>query len=269
MGALSLNGSGMPAELGAFCTMDAGTTDRLLAVAVAPFVGSFLGVVIRRLPNGRPVVFGRSACENCGRHLQPLDLVPILSWVVFGGRCRYCGAHIGLFHPAIEGAALAVALITAVMAPNAQWCWAGTLLGWLLLALAWIDAEHAVLPDALTLPLVLLGLLATWQLQPWVLGDHAAAAAIGYLAFRAIALLYRRLRHREGLGEGDAKLLAAGGAWLGVAALPVTVLLAALCGVIAVMARLARDPTRDFLARVSFGPWLALAIWTVWLGVTR
>ena len=232
----------------------------------APFVGSVLGVLVRRLPRGEPVGWARSRCEACGATLGARDLVPLLSYVLLRGRCRRCAAPISPMHPAIELAAVAVAASAALVAPDPATLWADCALGWGLLALAWIDAEHLRLPDALTLPLLLLGLAATALLDPAALADHALAAALGYAAFRAVSLGYRRWRGREGLGAGDAKLLAAGGAWVGLEALSSVVLLGAvlgLCGA-ALLVRPGREGWRT--TRVPFGPSLALAIWAVQLG---
>ncbi|MBV9784143.1 MAG: prepilin peptidase [Acidisphaera sp.] len=237
----------------------------LLAVILAPFIGSFLGVLIRRLPEGRPVATGRSVCESCGRPLDARDLVPLGSYLAFGGRCRTCRAPIGFFHFAVELAALTVALWAVAAEADPVRLWADCVLGWTLLALAWIDWQHFRLPDVLTLPLVLLGLGATAILQPADLVDHAAGAVAGYLAFRAIGAAYRRLRGREGLGQGDAKLLAAAGAWVGVASLPMVALVAALTGL--TLAGLWRLGGRAMTAttRLPFGPCLAFALWIVWL----
>jgi leader peptidase (prepilin peptidase) / N-methyltransferase len=243
----------------------------LAPLLIAPFVGSFLGVLIRRLPAGAPVVLARSCCEACGHALGPLELVPIASYAVLRGRCRRCQAAIGSFHPAVELAAFAVAGIAA-LAPGGDdppFLWAGCVLGWGLLALAWIDAEHMRLPDALTLPLVLLGLGATWVLDPLALTDHALGATLGYLAFRGISFGYRALRGREGLGRGDACLLAAAGAWLGWQALPVLVLGAAVLALLQAATMLLRARRIDARIALPFGPALALATWLSWLASAR
>ena len=236
--------------------------DWLWPVLAAPFAGSLLGVLVRRLPAGRPVLWDRSVCESCGRPLGPADLVPLASYLALHGRCRQCGARISPFHPVIELAALAVALSAVLFDAETGRIWAGCALGWTLLALAWIDAEHLSLPDVLTLPLVVAGLLATWLLDPAMLADHALGAAAGWLALWAVAAGYRRARGREGLGQGDAKLLAAGGAWLGWEALPWVVLLAALGGLAWALTRRGHLSATTVL---PFGPCLAAAIWLLWL----
>ncbi len=122
-----------------------------------------------------------------------------------------------------------------------------------------------LMPDALTLPLILFGMAATWLQEPGSMLNHAVGAATGYLAFRGIAWLYRSLRGCHGLGQGDAKLLAAAGAWIGWAALPllvVTAALAALATALVAMAAGRRIHTRTAL---PFGPFLAAALWFMWL----
>ncbi len=239
---------------------------RLAPLLAAPVVGSWLGVLIRRLPRGAPVALARSRCEACGTVLGPLELVPLLSWLWLRGRCRHCRATIDRFHVAIELAATGVAAWAVwVAGDDTLRAWLGCGLGWTLLALAWIDLEWFILPDALTLPLLLGGLAATWLAEPDALADAALGAALGWLVFAAVAAGYRALRGRDGLGGGDAKLLAAAGAWLGWQALPEVMLLAALAalGVVGTV-RLARGQTSNG-GKLAFGPWLALATWLVWL----
>ena len=234
----------------------------LLPLLLSPFIGSFLGVVIRRLPLGLPITLARSACEGCGRALPARDLVPLLSFAALRGRCRFCRAGIARFHVWIELAAIAVAGWAMLRTADPATLWANCALGWSLLALAWIDWDHLRLPDALTLPLVALGLLATWWLEPDAAADHALAAGAGYLAFRGVAWAYFALRRREGLGQGDAKLLAAAGAWVGLAGLPTIVLGAALIALTATLVqRLVQRHAAD--TPIPFGPYLALATWLV------
>jgi leader peptidase (prepilin peptidase) / N-methyltransferase len=233
-------------------------------VVAAPFIGSFLGVLIRRLPEGRPIVWARSACEACGAGLTASELVPLVSWVIARGRCGHCGRPVGWFYPAVELAALAVALI-ALAVDDIETAWLDCLLGWWLLTLAWIDVRRLILPDVLTLPLIVAGLLAAAVLDPDSLAERALGAALGYLALRAVAWAYLRLRGREGLGQGDAKLLAAAGAWLGAVALPQVILVAALSALLVAAALRFSGRTMHAHSALPFGPFLALAIWALWL----
>ncbi|MDR3452360.1 MAG: A24 family peptidase, partial [Rhodoferax sp.] len=205
-------------------------------------------------------------CDSCGATLGARELVPLLSYVVQRGRCRHCNAPIGLFAPAMELAAVAIALWAGSVFV-ADTLWISCVLGWMLLALAVADWNSYRLPDGLTLPLLLIGLGATAWLWPGELTDHALAAALGYGLFRGVAWLYRRLRGRDGLGGGDAKLLAASGAWVGLAALPWVILVAALAGLALGLALAVHRRRLSARMALPFGPCLALATWLVWLYV--
>jgi leader peptidase (prepilin peptidase)/N-methyltransferase len=240
------------------------TAGTILALLVAPFVGSFLGVVVERLPEARPIALARSSCDHCGATLGARDLVPLLSWLARRGRCGCGKVRLSAFYPGIELAALAVA-VSATLVLSGWLLWASLALGWTLLALAAIDLRHYLLPDALTLPLIAAGLAVAWLIEPARLGDHALGAAAGFIGFTVIAWLYRRLREREGLGRGDAKLLGAGGAWLGWQALPSVVALAAVVALAVALAGTLLGAKLGATTKIAFGPYLALAIWLVWL----
>jgi leader peptidase (prepilin peptidase)/N-methyltransferase len=134
-----------------------------------------------------------------------------------------------------------------------------------LLTLSWIDIRYMCLPDVLTLPLLLAGLAVSLLLFPSEATAHAVAAAIGYLALRGVAWSYRILRGREGLGGGDAKLMAAAGAWLGLAALPYVLLIAALLGLSMALYLTIMGRRLQAQSALPFGPCLAFAFWLVWL----
>lgn len=236
----------------------------IVAILLAPIIGSFLGVLIQRLPEDRPVVAARSACEHCGRALGPLDLVPIVSYLALGGKCRSCGQTIDRFHLQVELAAL-VPAIWAASLDDGMRLWADCVLGWTLLALSWIDWRHMILPDVLTLPLVLAGLGAAALLDPDHLVDHAIGAAVGFLLFTAIAWAYRRARGRDGLGEGDAKLLAAAGAWVSWSGIAEIMLIAALTGLVIALGYRLAGRRIDGQTPIQFGPCLAFGTWVVWL----
>ncbi len=235
-------------------------------VLAAPCVGSFLALLAERLPVGRPIVWARSECAQCGHALGPRDLVPVVSWLVSRGRCRHCAARVSPFYPAVELAALTVALWSLAVLPG--WlAWAGAGLGWALIALAAADLRHGVLPDEITLPLVLAGIALVWIVDPARPQDHAIGATAGFLVVLALRALYRRLRRREGIGLGDAKLMAAAGAWVGWQGLSSMLLIAAATGlgaaVAVAFAARGRGPAPQ--DEVSFGPFLALGLWLTWL----
>ncbi len=233
-------------------------------VVAAPFVGSFLSVVVTRLPEGRGIVFGRSACPHCGQALGLRDLVPVASWLWRRGRCRTCGAAIGWLYPALELGAFGLALWAALAVP-APVVWWSCGFGWLLLALAAIDLRCLRLPDALTLPLGLGGLAFAGLMVPALLADHALGAALGFAACWGLAAAYRAFRGREGLGGGDARLLAAGGAWVSWEGLGGTMAIAAVSALLVVAGLLlgGRRLTGDSM--LPFGPFLCLGLWLTWL----
>ena len=237
----------------------------LAPIFMSPIAGSFVGVLVRRLPEDRPIAWARSQCESCQRTLGLTDLVPIASYLALRGRCATCRAPIAPFHLAIELAAVAVAVWAATVSQDAAWLWTACMLGWGLLALSWIDAEHMRLPDALTLPLLAAGIAAQTMLASERFTESVLGAIVGYLGFRAIALTYRLCRGREGLGGGDAKLLSVAGAWVGWAALPDVILLAAVFGLGLAVVMKMRGRTIDRVAIIPFGPCLALALWIVYL----
>src|ERR1700749_1919714 len=160
----------------------------LWPVLASPFIGSFLGVLVTRLPEGRSVVGVRSACDHCGHALGPADLIPIASWLALRGRCRYCDAKITVLPLFMEVAALLVAIWAATVSVGLA-LWAGCVLGWVLLTLAAIDFRDGILPDVLTLPLIGIGLVATYFLSPWQLLDSAIGAAAGFAIFALIRWL--------------------------------------------------------------------------------
>lgn len=233
-------------------------------VVAAPFVGSFLGLLIVRLPARDPVVLGRSHCPKCQTPLGPRDLVPILSWAIHRGRCRHCGDAISPLYPAVELAATLVALWAVLVLPG--WlAWAGAGFGWTLLALAAIDARHFLLPDVLTLPLAAAGLVVAGAVDPGALADHLIGGGAGALALALLAGAYWLLRRREGLGQGDIKLFGAIGCWTAWPGLPSVLFYAALAALAWVLARRAGGARLTATTRLPFGPFLCLGGWLVWL----
>lgn len=236
----------------------------LVVLVAAPFIGSFIGLLVMRLPEGRPVVFARSTCDHCSEPLSGYDLVPIFSWMIRRARCRYCGSHLSAFYPLVELGAFSLAAWAAAI--TAGWVLVATVFfGWGLLTLALIDWRTQTLPDIVTLPLAGAGLTVAFPLDHGSIIDHVLGAAAGFMAFEAIAILYRLLRGRVGLGHGDAKLLAALGAWVSWIGLPTVVLYAGVIGLAAALASsLAGQPVAA-TDRLPFGTFLAIGGWLVWL----
>lgn len=183
------------------------------------------------------------------------------------GRLRYNNRQ------AISGVVLGALIIPVWSAGVVGWSWAGLWgvgLGWALMWLAAIDARTFLLPDRITLPLLGAGLAFGYVLHPALIMDHVIGAIAGYLLIWSVAAIYQALRGHSGLGLGDAKLYAAGGAWLTWQGLPTVLIIASLSGLLLALARrsfagqdLPKDPIP--LDPMPFGPPLALGIWLTWL----
>ena len=238
-------------------------------VVISPFVGSFLGVLVTRLPEGRSVVWGRSRCAVCGTRLGVRDLIPVASFLWLGGRCRHCGAPLPRRLLLAEGLAVCAALIAVMVATGPAELVLAALWLWLLIPLAVIDATHYRLPDALTAALfvvgVPLGLLTPGAGLPEVL----LSAGLGVGALAVIRLGYRRVRGREGLGAGDVKLMAGIGAALPPEALPWVTLVAAVLALAAVLLVPGWRRRAHAAAPLPFGTFLCVAAALTWLSIGR
>jgi leader peptidase (prepilin peptidase) / N-methyltransferase len=206
--------------------------DSYLTLLVAAFgmaVGSFLNVCIYRVPQRLSIVSPRSRCTSCGRSLSWFDNVPVVSYLVLGGRCRSCGAPISPVYPIVE-------LATAAVFVAMYWAYGPTLmlLVRLLFACAMvvlfvIDLQHQILPNRITLPGIVVGLALSGVVGPgWA--QSLIGITIGGGVLFAIAEVYYRVRHEEGLGMGDVKMLAMIGAFLGWKLVLVTLVLSSIVG---------------------------------------
>jgi leader peptidase (prepilin peptidase)/N-methyltransferase len=244
-------------------------------------VGSFLNVVIHRLPKmlergwreecaelaGQPapqkprydLVVPRSACPACGHGIRAWENVPIVSWLVLGGKCSACRSKISLKYPLVEalaglGAAYAVWRFGATAAALGA-----VLFIWFTIALAFIDQETGLLPDSLTLPLVWIGLLVNLAGGFVSLQDAVIGAVAGYMALWVVFHAYRLATGREGMGYGDFKMNAAVGAFLGWKLLPLVILLSSLVGLFfGALQMFAVRGRWEAGFRFHFGPYLAI-----------
>ncbi|OOG59655.1 A24 family peptidase [Rhodanobacter sp. C03] len=254
-----------------------------LAAVLGLLVGSFLNVVILRLPermaagwrqearevleleaDAAPlppgIVREPSHCPQCKHPLSALDNIPLFGWLLLRGRCRYCQARISIQYPLVE---LLSSVLSAVIVWKFGPTWpalAGLLLTWTLIALSGIDFRTQLLPDQLTFPLLWLGLLLA--LLPMFVAAPAAiiGAAIGYLSLWSVYWVFKLLTGKEGMGYGDFKLLAALGAWMGPVALLPIILLSSLIGALVGGSLIAlRRHQRE--VPMPFGPFIAAAGW--------
>ena len=245
-------------------------------------VGSFLNVVIYRLPvmmerqwhadahatlhpeaqiqaaERFDLIAPRSRCPSCGHQIRWWENIPVLSYLILRGRCSSCHATISPRYPLVE---LITALLTAAVV--VRWGASGDSLAyivllWALITLALIDFDTTLLPDSITLPLLWLGLLWHAWLHPEQLSSAVWGAVVGYLALWTVYQGFKLLTGKEGMGFGDFKLLAALGAWFGVAALLPIILLSSICGaVIGIALQLLKLTERG--RPIPFGPFLAAA----------
>ncbi len=262
-----------------------------LIVVLALLIGSFLNVVIHRLPlmmerdwrsqcdellatpatklpEGRfDLMVPRSQCPACDAPITALQNVPILSYILLRGRCANCGTTISARYPAVEA-------LTAVLSGLVAWRFgfgteaaAAILLTWVLVAVTFIDFDHQIIPDSISLPLVWIGLTLSLfhPLQGasvlFIAPQTAIVGALaGYLSLWSVYHLFRLVTGKEGMGYGDFKLLAALGAWLGWQQLPMIIILSALVGAVLGIALIVVRG-RDRNIPMPFGPFLAAAGW--------
>jgi leader peptidase (prepilin peptidase)/N-methyltransferase len=237
---------------------------RWVAPVFGAAVGSFLNVVIWRLPRGESLVRPGSHCPGCGAPIRGYDNIPILSWLVLRGRCRSCRGRISVRYPLIE-------LLTALLCLGLfyrfgpSWSFlAYFVFAAGLLAASAIDLEHRIIPDELSLGGIGLGLAVSWLPRATVRPlDSLLAAGIGFLALFLVIAGYWLATRREGMGLGDAKLLAAIGAFLGWRAIPFVLFAGSLCGVIGGLAMIGWHRQGRFY-KIPFGPFLSLGAW-LWL----
>ena len=249
------------------------------AAILGLMVGSFLNVVIHRLPRmmearwkadcaeleGREppatepynLLHPASACPACGAPIRAWQNVPVVSWIALRGRCASCKAPIGVRYPLVE---LFTGALTVLVAWRFGFSWtlaAGLVFAWALVALTFIDFDTQLLPDDITLPLLWLGLIVNLFGLFASLRDAVLGAVAGYMLLWLVYWAFRLIAKKEGMGYGDFKLLAAIGAWTGWQLLPFVILASAgvgaiVGGLVLWLSRRGRD------TRIPFGPYLAL-----------
>jgi leader peptidase (prepilin peptidase)/N-methyltransferase len=241
-------------------------------------VGSFLNVVIHRLPimlerawqqecaelsgtaleprENLNLLLPRSHCPQCGHVIKPLENIPILSWLFLGRKCSACGTPISWRYPAVEAGAALLAVFCAWHFGVGWKAVAAMIFCWTLVVLALIDLDTQLLPDDLTLPLLWLGLLLNLSGTFVSLSEAVLGAAAGYLVLWAVFWVFKLVTGKEGMGYGDFKLLAALGAWMGWFMLPAIILLSSLVGA-AIGISLILFARHDRRKPIPFGPYLA------------
>jgi len=224
-----------------------------LAAVGGLVAGSFLNVVIARLPDGRSLIRPSSHCPNCGTPVRPYDNVPVVSWLLLRGRCRSCGESISARYPLVEGLT-AVLCALVVVAKGTHWdAWLGIAMVLTLVPVTFIDLDRQIIPNRILLPGAAAALAILAVGQPHRLPEHliAAGAAGGFLLLAVMA-------YPRGMGMGDVKLAAVLGLFLGRSVAP-AMLAALLSGSLLGAAIIAQKGAREGRkTKVPFGPFLAL-----------
>lgn len=251
----------------------------VIAGVVGVVVGSFLNVVILRLPprlhyeGSLPlsmehtgeippgIICPASHCPSCKTSIRAWQNIPVISFVLLRGQCRHCGVRIGLRYPLVEllSGILSV-IVVLVLGLNWQGL-VGLLLTWVFITLAFIDIDHELLPDIIVLPVLWLGLGASLIPVFATPPDAILGAAAGYLLLWSVYQVFKLITGREGMGYGDFKLLALIGAWLGWQALSLVILLSGAAGALFSLMLLALQEKTQGQSVMPFGPFLSMAGW--------
>ncbi len=230
----------------------------VFAFILGAIIGSFLNVCIYRIPAGKSIVSPPSSCPHCGHRIRWYQNVPILSYVLLGAKCASCRARISLRYPAIEALTGLLFVLTLYyfgfsVATPIYWLFVSA-----LTVIAFIDLDHKIIPDVISLPGIVIGFICSFPI-PWVSWvDSLLGILLGGGILLAIAWLYELLTKREGMGGGDIKLLGMLGAFLGWKAILPVVFMSSLAGTLigVPLMLLQRGNTR---LAIPFGPFLAFA----------
>ncbi len=248
-------------------------------------VGSFLNVVIIRLPKMMhkawrreccefmeldgavgidderyDLILPRSCCPRCHHQIRFWENIPVISYLILAGKCSSCHQRISIRYPAIE-------LLSAVLALVVAWHFGfsiqlipALLLTWALIVLSFVDIDHQLLPDDITLPFLWLGLLCNLFSVFTNVYSSLAGAMAGYMVLWLVYILFKFVTGKEGMGHGDFKLLALLGAWMGWEILPLTIILSSVCGAVIGVSMIVFGG-HDRKQAIPFGPYLAMAGW--------
>lgn len=231
-------------------------------------VGSFLNVVITRLPVLNPnfISFNaRSQCPKCYHMIHAKDNIPLISFFILKGRCRHCQEKISWRYPFIELLTASLSFCVAAHFGASMQTVMALILTWALIILSFIDLDHMILPDDITLPMLWLGLILSIFSVFQNSTDSILGASLGYLSLWSIYWLFKLMTDKEGIGYGDFKLLAMLGAWLGWQMIPFIILISSLLGsVVGLYFIVIKKFNKN--TPLPFGPYIALAGWLALLG---
>ncbi len=240
--------------------------EQVAALMLGCILGSFYNVVIHRLPLGHSLIRPGSSCPSCGSGIAPYDNIPIISYLLLGGKCRQCKATISVRYPVVEALSGIFALVLfRRYGLHPQFAIEFVFFS-LLLIIAFIDLDTFLIPDVLSLPGIILGLIFSFFTPRLTWADSLIGILLGGGLLYLIAVLYGIVRHKEGLGGGDIKLLGMIGAFLGWQGVVFTVLASSVSGMIIAIPVMLRSG-KGLGVAIPFGPFLALgAVFYVFWG---
>ncbi len=228
--------------------------------------GSFLNVVIHRLPLDQSLVSPRSRCPSCGKEVAAYDNVPLLSYVILGGRCRHCKAGISVRYPFVEASVGAASLASFLRHGPSLAALAELAFVAAMVALIFIDFDHQILPNAITIPGTVLGLVYAWFRSDITFKGCLLGAVLGGGLLYLVSEVYLRLRKHEGMGMGDVKMMAMIGAFVGWKGVLLTLFLGSLSGTLVGILLLALRGG-DWKTKLPFGTFLGMgAIAAIYVG---
>ena len=260
----------------------------IFVVVLSLLIGSFLNVVVYRLPKMmhntwyaecrefladeitstptqeiKPLTLSTpaSTCPNCGHKIRFYENIPVISWLLLKGKCSQCNNNISIRYPLVETATALLSLVIATQFGATVETVFLLILTWGLICLTLIDFDHMLLPDQIVLPLLWFGLLININNTFISLNDAVIGAVVGYMSLFCVFWLFKLATGKEGMGHGDFKLFALFGAWIGWQLLPILILMASVVGAIVGLSLMFFSNHQRGQA-IPFGPYLAIAGWT-------
>jgi leader peptidase (prepilin peptidase)/N-methyltransferase len=230
----------------------------IIPIVFGLIIGSFLNVCIFRLPDNRSIVYPGSHCPSCGHAIAWYDNIPLLSYIILRGRCRYCHARISLQYPVVETLTAIVMLLLAYSYPPLHTAkfWVYSIFASSLIVISFIDLKHYIIPDIITMPGIPLGVICSWFFTETGIKNALAGGFTGFLFLLLVAEGYRIITGNDGMGGGDIKLAGMIGTFTGLEGVLFSILFGAMSGAI-VGSIILWKTKKDSKTPIPFGPFLS------------
>lgn len=230
----------------------------IIPLVLGLITGSFLNVCIYRLPENKSIIHPRSHCPTCGGQIPWYDNIPLLSYIILKGKCRSCGSPISLQYPVVEGLTALLMFLLSINSPPLYtvdfWIYSAFISS--LIVITFIDIKHYIIPDVITYPGIIIGILTSWLLSGTGVKNSLIGAGIGFFFLLFVAEGYKLLTKREGMGGGDIKLASMIGAFTGWDGVIFSILVGSLSGTIIGSIFLIIN-RKDSTTPIPFGPFLS------------